>query len=59
MFNLQRHLISRPTHRQFRTAAYNAWSDVTAAIEKNETPAVRLLFARSLTCQCPQLPLAL
>ena len=31
MFNVQRHLISRPTHRQFRTAAHNSWSDATAA----------------------------
>jgi len=30
-FNLQRHLVSRPTHRQFRTAAQNSWSDATAA----------------------------
>jgi hypothetical protein len=31
-FNAQRHLISRPTHRQFRTAAQNSWSDATAAV---------------------------
>ena len=30
-FNVQRHLISRRTHRQFRTAAHNSWSDATAA----------------------------
>src|SRR5208282_4985339 len=30
-FNVQRHLISRPVHRQFRTAAHNSWSDATAA----------------------------
>lgn len=30
-FNVQRHLISRPTLRQFRTAAQNSWSDATAA----------------------------
>ena len=30
-FNVQRHLIRRPTHRQFRTAAHNSWSDATAA----------------------------
>jgi transposase-like protein len=30
-FNVQRHLISRPTHRQFRTAAQQSWSDATAA----------------------------
>ena len=29
-FNVQRHLISRSTHRQFRTAAYDSWSDATA-----------------------------
>ncbi len=29
-FYVQRHLISRPTHRQFRTAAQNSWSDATA-----------------------------
>jgi putative transposase len=29
-FNVQRHLISRPTHRRFRTAAYKAWSDASA-----------------------------
>src|SRR6202035_2037465 len=28
-FNLQRHLISRRIHRQFRTAAHNSWSDAT------------------------------
>jgi len=27
----QRHLMSRPTHRQFRTAAHQSWSDATAA----------------------------
>jgi transposase-like protein len=31
-FNAQRHLVSRPTHRQFRTAAQNSWSDATAAV---------------------------
>jgi putative transposase len=31
-FNVQRHLISRPTHRQFRTAAHQSWSDATAAV---------------------------
>ena len=31
-FNVQRHLIRRPTHRQFRTAAHNSWSDATAAV---------------------------
>jgi len=30
-FNVQRHLICRSTHRQFRTAAYNVWSNATAA----------------------------
>ena len=30
-FNVQRHLISRPTLRQFRAAAHNVWSDATAA----------------------------
>jgi putative transposase len=30
-FNVQRHLIRRPTHRQFRTAAHNSWSDATVA----------------------------
>jgi len=30
-FNVQRHLIRRPTHRLFRTAAHNSWSDATAA----------------------------
>ena len=29
-FNVQRHLISRRIHRQFRTAAHNSWSDATA-----------------------------
>jgi len=29
-FNVQRHLIGRPTHRQFRTAAHNSRSDATA-----------------------------
>jgi putative transposase len=29
-FNVQRHLISRPTHRRFRTAAYKSWSDASA-----------------------------
>jgi putative transposase len=31
-FNVQRHLISRPTHRQFRTAAHKSWSDATATV---------------------------
>ena len=31
-FNVQRHLISRPTHRKFRTAAHQCWSDATAAV---------------------------
>jgi DDE domain len=31
-FNVQRHLISRRTHRQFRTAAHNSWRDATAAV---------------------------
>ena len=30
-FNVQRHLISRPTHRRFRTAAHQSWNDATAA----------------------------
>ena len=30
-FNVQRHLISRSTHRQFRAEAHNVWSDATAA----------------------------
>jgi putative transposase len=30
-FNVQRHLISRRTHRQFRAAAHNSWSDATFA----------------------------
>jgi putative transposase len=29
-FNVQRHLISRPTHRRFRAAAYKSWSDASA-----------------------------
>jgi hypothetical protein len=31
-FNVQLHLVSRPTHRQFQTAAQNSWSDATAAV---------------------------
>jgi transposase-like protein len=30
-FYVQRHLISRPTHRQFRAMAHNSWRDATAA----------------------------
>jgi transposase-like protein len=30
-FNVQRHLMSRPMHRQFRTAAHQSWSDATVA----------------------------
>jgi putative transposase len=30
-FNVQRHLISRPTHRRFRTAAHQSWNEATAA----------------------------
>jgi transposase-like protein len=30
-FNVQRHLIRRPTHRQFRTEAQSVWSDATVA----------------------------
>ena len=29
-FNVQRHLIRRPTHRQFRTVAHQSWSDASA-----------------------------
>ena len=31
-FDVQRHLISRRIHRQFRTAAHNSWSDATAVV---------------------------
>jgi putative transposase len=31
-FNVQRHLISRPTHRQFRNVAHQSWSDETAPV---------------------------
>jgi len=31
-FNVQRHLIRRPTHRRFRTVAHSSWSDATAAV---------------------------
>jgi len=31
-FNVQRHLISRPTQRHFRAAAHNSWSDEAAAV---------------------------
>ena len=31
-FNVQRHLISRMTHRQFRTAAHQCWHEATAAV---------------------------
>jgi putative transposase len=31
-FNVQRHLVSRPVHRQFRTAAHKAWSDAIATV---------------------------
>jgi transposase-like protein len=30
-FNVQRHLISRRTHQQFRTAAQQSWRKATAA----------------------------
>jgi transposase-like protein len=30
-FNIQRHLLCRPTHRQFRAMAHSAWSDATVA----------------------------
>ncbi len=30
-FNVQRYLICRPTHRQFRAGARNEWSDATVA----------------------------
>jgi putative transposase len=30
-FNVQRHLIRRPTHRQFRAEAQSVWSDATVA----------------------------
>jgi transposase-like protein len=29
-FNGQRHLLSRPTHRQFRTAAHQSWTDAAS-----------------------------
>src|SRR5262249_47340989 len=31
-FNVQRHLISRTTHRRFRTAAHQSWREATAAV---------------------------
>ncbi|MGI9524148.1 MAG: IS6 family transposase, partial [Hyphomicrobiaceae bacterium] len=31
-FNVQRHLISRRTLRQFRSAAMERWQNVTAAV---------------------------
>ena len=31
-FNVQRHLVSRPTHRRFRTAAHQSWREATAAV---------------------------
>jgi putative transposase len=31
VFSVQRHLISRSTHRQFRAAAHTSWRDATAA----------------------------
>src|SRR6516165_10915157 len=31
-FNVQRHLVSRPTHRRFRTAAHQCWRGATAAV---------------------------
>jgi putative transposase len=31
-FNVQRHLVSRPAHRQFRTAAHKTWSDAIATV---------------------------
>ena len=31
-FNVQRYLVSRQIHRQFRTAANNSWSDATVAV---------------------------
>jgi putative transposase len=30
-FNVQRHLVRRPTHRQFRAEAQSVWSDATVA----------------------------
>jgi transposase-like protein len=31
-FNVQRHLVSRPTLRRFRTAAHQCWREATAAV---------------------------
>jgi transposase-like protein len=31
IFNVQRHLMSRPTHRRFRTSAQQSWNAATAA----------------------------
>jgi DDE domain len=31
-FNVQRHLVSRSTHRRFRTAAHQSWNEATAAV---------------------------
>src|SRR5450631_4694867 len=50
-FNAQRHLDSRPVHRQFRTAAHKAWSDAIATVALIEASAVQCLAASSLTCQ--------
>src|SRR6202023_362983 len=51
-FNVQRHLMSRPTHRQFRTAAHQSWSVATAAGASIETLGMTFLVAGSFPCPC-------
>jgi hypothetical protein len=45
-FNVQRHLMSRPTHRQFRTAAHQSWSDASdgSSLRRNMGEASEMPF---------------
>ena len=58
-FNVQRHLICRATHRQFRAEAHNVWSDTTVAVAKIREATMMLPREPSvLTCQCLSPPIA-
>lgn len=51
-FNVQRHLISRPTHRLFRTTAHHLGMRRQLLPHKSGTLGLMFRIARLLSCQC-------
>src|SRR5262249_733954 len=51
-FNVKRHLISRPTHRLFRTAAHHLGMRRQLLQHKSGTFGLMFHIPRSLSCQC-------